>query len=332
MALTREQFQKLREKNLSVEQIIAFERGNTPTDLQRGVKTAQLTAGQQFERKPTTFLGKARDFTTGLIGGGKLAEGAGMAIAAPGIRTTIETEQRQTEELQNKILIRIREKRELGENTSRLEKALKDSQGLSVTLQDVQKDFEEALPTTKEVIGSSLRLATTLGAGLITRTAAKGLALGKAVGFGAGALRGAAVGAISGATVGGLAGTGLGLEANKSSIEILQSGLLGAGTGAVVGGALGAVTGGISGALKQRAITKENFAKTLVAPKDTTKVKTAAIRGGRLEDPGWLKKAELQFSKRDELVSKSIDDVVKPKATLGQNIDAIRLKISQTNS
>lgn len=302
-------------------------------DIERKGEERKLTAGQQFEReKPSTFWGKARGIATSFIGGGKLAEGAGMAVAAPRVRKTMEAEQRQTEELQNKLLTRIREKKELNEDTSRLEKALKDSQGLATTLQDVHQDFEEAMPTSKEVVGSSLRLGTTLGAGMIARTAAKHLALSKAVGFGAGALRGAGAGAISGGVVGGLSGVGVGLEADKPSEEILMSGLLGIGTGAVAGGVIGGALGGLSGTLKQRAFLKENFAKELVAPKATPKVRVQSIKSGRLQDPSWFKKAELQFSDRDNKLADSVDDVVSRKATIGENIDAIRKKVDQTNT
>lgn len=48
-------------------------------------------------------------------------------------------------------------------------------------------------------------------------------------------------GAVSGAVGGGLYGTGQGLEDNKSTGDVIQEGLIGAGTGAVVGGAIAAI-------------------------------------------------------------------------------------------
>ena len=255
-----------------------------------------------------------------------------MALASKEVISGISEEQRQTEDLQNKLLTRIREKKNLGEDTSRLEKALKQSQGLAAILQDTQKDFEEALPTSKEVIGSAARLAGTLGAGLITRTAAKGLAVGKSIGFIQGAVRGAGAGAISGGVVGGIQGAGLAAEADKSTEEILYSGALGAVGGIAVGGVIGAATGGISGVLAKRALNKENFAKDLVSPKLSVKERAEAIKQGRLEDPSLFKKAELQFSKRDELLANSVKDAVNPKATISQNIDSIRLKVSEINA
>src|SRR3990167_7536975 len=333
MALTREQFQQLRDKGLTVEQIVAFERGQKPEDLQRTQQLAKETSSNIFEeQKPTTFLGKTREFLTGVIGGGKLAQGLGQAIVAPEVTRTLSEESRQTEELQQKLLTAMRSGKEQGKATSRLEKALKNSQSLSATLQDAQKDFEESLVTKKEVVGSSLRLVGTLGTGLIGRTAAKGLALGSAKTFFGGALRGAGVGAISGGAIGGIHGAGIGLEENKELSGVATSALMGVGIGATTGAILGAATGGIGGVLKGRAIKREEFARNLVAPKETSKVKAEAIRQGRLQDPGFFKKAEIASSKRDGLLASSVDDVVKPEATLGENVDAIRLKINNTNT
>jgi hypothetical protein len=93
MALTREQFQKLRDKGLSVEQIISFEKGETPETLQSQRQEQQIMQGNQFQQEqPKSFLAKARDFATGIIGGGKLAEGAGMAIAAPEVQAGLSKE------------------------------------------------------------------------------------------------------------------------------------------------------------------------------------------------------------------------------------------------
>ena len=323
MALSKEQFLELRGKGLTVDQIVRFESGEQPTEVQ--------TKGNQFEQKPAGFLGKARDFVSSIVGGGKLAEGAGMALAAPEVTSTISEEQRQTEGLQNKILEKIREKKTRGEDVSQLEKALKQSQGMITVLQDVHKDFEEALPTSKEVIGSSLRLAGTLGAGLITRTAAKGFALGKATTVMGGALRGAGAGVVAGGVEGAVQGAGIGLGANEESSEVVMSALKGAGIGAIAGGVVGGIAGGVQGGLQGKAIQRENFVKDFVSPKQTAKIKTEAIRQGRLGDPGFFKKADIQASKRDITLARSVDDVVFPKATVGENVDAIRLKISQTN-
>ncbi len=296
-------------------------------------ETAKLTAGNIFKQEqPKGFFEKARDFATGIIGGGKLAEGAGMALAAPSVQKGLSKEQDETFALQQKLLQTIRTRRTEGADTSRLEKALKQSMNLADYLSDAQQDFAEALPTTKEIIGSSLRLAGTMGAGAITGAVAKGLALGKATGVVSGALRGAGVGAISGGAIGGIQGVGVGLEEDKTAKEIAISGGIGVAGGAIVGGAIGALTGGITGGLRGRRMANEQFAKEFVAPKETPTTRAEAIQRGRLKDPTFLEKASLEYSKRDETLAKSVEDVVSRQAKVGENIDAIRYKISQTNA
>src|SRR3990167_8404031 len=68
----------------------------------------------------------ANKYIAPIIGGGKLAEGIGGAIAAPEVRTSITESQKQIEDLQQKFLVRIREKKAKGEDTGALEKALND--------------------------------------------------------------------------------------------------------------------------------------------------------------------------------------------------------------
>lgn len=282
MALTREQFQELRNKGLSVDQIISFEKGETSADLTRQKQVKEQIAGNQFEQeKPTGFFGKARDVITGFIGGGKLAEGVGQALAntsisekipllgGEGVQKTLSEEQRQTEDLQAKLLQQIRENRASGLDTSRLEKALKGSQDLATTLQDAQKDFGESLVTPKEVIGSAARLAATASGGFLAKQAAKAMALGKATGFVSGALRGAGAGAITGAVEGGIQGAGLAAEQDKGAKEIALAGGLGVGIGAGTGGLIGGVVGGISGKLRASRALREQKIELLKTHPDS---------------------------------------------------------------
>ncbi len=320
---------QLKEKHgeTTAKKVFSFE------DIQRQQQVQKQTQGNQFELdKPKSFLGKARDFATSIIGGGKIGEGIGQAIAAPGIQRNISQEERETEALQQKLLTRIRERKQSGEDTSRLEKALKSSQDLATTLSDVQQDFGESLITGKEIAGSALRLGTTLAGGAIGRLGAKTFALGKATTFAGGALRGAGAGALGGGIFGGLQGAGLGLEAEKDLEGTLKSAATGTVLGVLAGGAIGTLTGGVSGVLKGKQIARENFAEEFVSPKLKTKVAAQAIKEGRFEDPGFFKKSAIESGRRDNLLAKSVDDVIKQKATVGQNIDAIRLKISTTNN
>lgn len=251
MSLTRDQFKQLRDKGLSVEQIVAFERGETPADLKRQKQTKEQTVGNQFEQeKSKGFLAKARDFTVGIIGGGKLAQGAGQALAAPKIQDDLSDAQKLNFDMQTNILKKIREKKDSGGDTARLEKALKMAQETASIINDSQIDFVDSLVKPKEVIGSAIRLAGTASGGFLTSQASKALALGKATTFASGALRGAGVGASTGFIEGGIQGAGLAAEQNKGAKEIALSGAIGAGVGAGTGAIIGGITGGISGKLR----------------------------------------------------------------------------------
>ena len=301
-------------------------------DIRRRSQTAQQTRGNQFDQtRDRSFLQKARDFSTKIIGGGKTSEGAGLALASGGIQKSQDEQRLLRKQQIDQLITTIREKRQRGESVAKEIELLKDISTQSQIATDQSTDFIETLPTTKEVIGSSARLATTLASGAITRSASKAFALGKASTFAGGTVRGAGVGASSGAVIGGLQGAGLGLEANKDTEGVLQSTALGAGTGAVLGGALGAVTGGITGVVQGKRQASENFAKELVSPKPTQKVKAQAIREGRINDASFFRKATIQASKRDDDLADAVGDVVSRKATVGQNIDGIRLKINNTD-
>lgn len=266
MALTRKQFEELRNKGLSVEQIVAFERGEKPADLQRSAQVKQETAGNQFEQeKPTSFLGKARDFATNIIGGGKTAVGAGMAAAAPGVQKGLSEEQNQTFEMQNKILSQIRTAKAEGRDTTRLETALKKSKDLVTSLDDAQSDFVGALPSTKEVVGSSTRLAGTMAGGALARGAAQATGVGAAKTFGQGALRGGGAGALAGAAEGGIQGLGYGMEQNMTGGQTALSTATGVLGGAALGGTLGAIGGGFIA--KMRGVGDPELAIDKITPR-----------------------------------------------------------------
>lgn len=275
MALSREQFQQLRDKGLSVEQIIRFEKGESP-------RVTKATTGDTFAKEePQGFLGKARDFVTGVIGGGKLAEGAGMALAAPEVQKNLSTAEQLQGEVSLNLVKAINERKVQGGDTSRLEEALAKLQEDQKISRDVSTDFTSSLPTNKEVLGSALRLGTTFAAPLIAGKLSKATALGKSVGFGQGALRGAGVGAGTGAIEGALQGAGLGLEENKDIGGIGQSAAIGGGVGALTGGAIGGLTGGVVGAINKA--KDPNTVLDYITPKTTeltpTQYKDELTRG-----------------------------------------------------
>jgi hypothetical protein len=325
MALTKRQFADLRRRGLSVDEIINLERGVTPSvDLTFERDTKQPFGGRGAER--------VRQFATAVFGGGKLAEGIGGALVSKEVRETLDEETKQTLELQEKIQERIVKARKEGKDTSRLEAALTNAQNLTGTLTGGQVAFAEALPTTREVIGSTARLGATLAGGAMAQQANKMVALGKATNFFGGALRGAASGAGVGAIQGAIHGGGIAAERDATGREIATSAGLGAAGGAVLGGAIGAVGGGLTGVSQGRARAREEFTRRLVAPKETTKVRAEAITKGEFEDPTLFKKAQLSITQHDEQMAAAVDDVVQPKASLRENVDAIRLKINRVGA
>jgi len=312
----------------------------------------ETTAGNQFEQKPQGFWQKAQNFAANVIGGGKLAEGLGQAIAAPSALNSLDDAYTNLANQQTDLLMKLKDQRANGEDTSRTMNLLKLNQADIEKIADANSDFAESLVSDKQVVGSAARLAGTIAGGSLvggvsrggtgTLQAAKGLekaggvsqlfGAGKATTITGGALRGLGAGATTGAVEGGVQGAGMAAEANKTTEELLISGALGAVGGAVIGGAVGTVAGGVTGGLKGRKLRAEQFAQDLASPKTTPKMRAEAIRQGRLTDPTFLGKAEIQFSKRDKIVADAIDDVVSPKATIGENIGAIRSKIDQTDA
>lgn len=326
MALTKQQFIALRQKGLNIQDIIAFEKGQTPQD----IRQQEQLKGNQFdisEEEATSGLSGIGKGVLKVTGGERLATGLGQALAAPEVQRTLSQEQAETSEMQQKLLTRIREKKELGEDTSRLEKALKKSQELQTFLADAQQDFGESLVTGKEIAGSALRLATLAGGGTIGRFASKALALGKATTFAGGALRGAGVGATTGGVFGGVTGAGVALEQDKDLQETLKSAATGAVLGVILGAPLGAVTGGFSGVIQGRRVTRANFEEELVSPKLTPKVGTEAIEQGRLRDPGFFRKASIEAGPRDKTLANAVKGIVKPEFKVSENINAMKKEI-----
>jgi hypothetical protein len=137
------------------------------------------------------------------------------------------------------------------------------------------------------------------------------------------------------------AGTGYAFDVGAN----LKEGQRGAGTfkpgvGTALGAAfapatatLGAVNrmaskGAGNGATKSAA----SFVDDFVSPKQTNNVKAEAIKRGQFNSPGIFKSAQITPSPRDSRLADSVRDVVSPKASLIQNVNAINSKISFTNN
>lgn len=301
--------------------------GNQFKDYTAGLSTEKGRSGSTSEQGRVKFAQKVGS----VVGGGKLAEGLGMAIAAPSVQKTLSEEQSQTNELQNKLLAQIRANKVSGKDTTRLERALEQSKQLNSSLADAQSDFSEALPTNKEVAGSSVRLAATASGGFFGKLGAKLTGLGKATSIGSGLARGAGAGAITGGVEGALQGAGVGLEQNKDATGVAKSAALGGAVGVAVGAPLGAVTGAVSGGLRGRRVANEKFTEDFVSPKQTTKEKELAIQQGRIKDPTFFRRAQIEASQRTKDVARATEGIVSPKLSVGENVDAIRLRVDQTD-
>jgi hypothetical protein len=219
------------------------------------------------------FLTKARDFTVGLLGGGKIAEGAGKAIAANQMIPQLSSIQEQNAQLSMSLLETIKQREAEGADTTRLKNAFASlEQSQQITQQAIQ-DMTDEFPTGKEIAGSATRLATTMASGALWRGA--GQITGQAQSVGGAFARGAGQGAISGAVGGALHGGGLAAEEGGNI-----------GTGAVVGTVGGAVLGGLLGgsinALVQRS-QMNNAIKQQILTDPNSKTAAYLVNGsGRL--------------------------------------------------
>lgn len=266
-----------------------------------------------------------------VVGGEALARGAGLGLAAPSVQKGLSESELQLSDTAIQLQKRINQNKKEGKDTSRLENALKELEQEMGTLRGTQEKFVEGLPTTKEVIGSAAQLATTAAAGSIARGATALTGAGKATGIVSGVLRGTAAGGITGGATGALYGASEGLQENKDLYGVASSALIGGVVGTAIGAPIGGITGAISGGLKASQVKKENFLKEFVRPEMDAKERAKAIYQGRLKDPGLFRKAEIGYSSRDEKLANAVKDVVSPKGSLGENIDAIKLRIDQTD-
>jgi len=273
-------------------------------------QSSDLSGNQFKQNKPTSFLGKARDFSASIIGGGKLAEGVGQSIVAPSIQKSFSESQETTSSLQDQILKRLKEKRKAGEDTSRLEKAYEKSKELNLFQRDLQSDFSESLVSDKEVAGSALRLGGTLAGGAIASKAGSLFGVGKATTFTGGALRGAGAGATAGAVEGAVHGAGLGLEENKDLKGVATSSAVGGVIGGATGGVLGGVLGGVSGKIRGG---KEQFIDNITPnPKELTpKQYQEALRMNKIEPKTATTPAKYVISKGEKETATKFSTLIK---------------------
>jgi len=85
---------------------------------------------------------------------------------------------------------------------------------------------------------------------------------------------------------------------------------------------------------KAAKMVQENYeyALDLTMPQVTKKEGVAAMKEGRVTDPGLFSKASVTPTPRDNLVAESVQDIVSAKNSVRQNVDAINQKMNEINS
>ncbi len=258
--LTKEQFLELRRKGLSIEQIRRFESGQTP-------RVTQQTAGNQFAQdkvvgelpgnragtgntKLPSLLTRGVDF---IFGGGKLAQGAGQALAAPKLQAELQKAEQGQSDTLLALRKQIQKRQGEGADTSRLEAAARNLMEDMKISRDAQEDFVNSLKTSKEVVGSATRLATSVAAPVLGKGLVQATGATKAVGAVNAGLRYGAAGAVGGALVGGVTEGAREIEQGGDATSAWDSAKTGAMFGGALGGALGAAGGAVAGHLRGRA-------------------------------------------------------------------------------
>ena len=281
----------------------------------------------KFQKKALGIATGASKFATSVVGEAfpSLQE-AGREIAGMMSQEEQTAIQKNQEFLGNQVLERIKDPKISDESKRRLIEAYSEINP------DIISQNPELNRTVEQKFGSALRTAATPATFLAGGAISKAFGVAGASGFLSGGWQGFKAGATTGAFGSGLTGLGIGMQKDLDTGGVLLYGAGGMSIGALIGGPLGFITGGISGSMQASKMAKENFVKELVRPKMTPTEEAKAITQGRYKDYSFFEKAKLYFSKRDESVANAVKDVVSKKATLGQNIDAIRLKITRTNS
>lgn len=331
MALTPEQVQEARQKyGISPQGVASSSRSSSRL---QELEQAWSSPSEEVEvtEEVSSPTKKVTDFATSIIGGGKLAEGLGKAIAAPKVLEDLGKAEEARADIETNLIKRIREKTEKGEDSERLKNALVQLMEDRGAGSEEIETFVASLPSNEEVIGSAVRLAGTALAPTIAGQATKLTGAGAATTGLSGVGKGLLSGAVAGGAEGAIQGAGVGVEEGEDFAGVAESALKGGAIGAAIGAPLGAVGGGIAGRVNSAKLVRENFVKDYVSPKLTTKVKAEILEQGRLEEPGFFKKATVEASKRDANLASAVEDVVSPKNSLGENIASIRTKISNTN-
>jgi hypothetical protein len=285
---------------------------------------AKPFAGPTQTVTPSTPKAKSNWFVrasraiTDFFGPRQLLEGAGGGV---GTRLGMKQIQKSRDtgiEIMNNLFERIMEKEESGEDTTRLRNALTQLQGADAQTQQAVQDLLGELPTAKQIAGSAARTAATVLTPSVFKKAAGLTGVAGATTKTQALLRGGAAATTAAAGLGAVQGAGLAAERDDDIIK-----------GAIKGGVVGGlVSGVVGGGLSARALGKQQAAQRkleqLVAPKMSVKARSAAIAEGRMQDAGFVRKAEIVAGRREKQLAKAVEGIVKPNKPTGQNVEAIK--------
>ncbi len=307
-------------------------------DLRNAIESGQLdTAAKKqgvdlskFGRQPLSEKKNLTEKIADVTGGKELAQGLGQTLALKENAKLLEETQKQQFDLQGQLLERIKAKKELGEDTSRLEGALADiNDEILKTGQGAEKLLNPEALTGKEVVGDALQLATTTGGAKIA-----GGVVGKAkqaTTATQGLMQGAKAGLTGGATVGAVSGTAQGLQENEDLGGILKDTATGAVVGGLGGAIIGGLTGAASGSLKGRELRQEVLKKQIEIgqkpPVDTVaekaRINQAKLQGFEEQDIDFISSMKpIDKSKAQKMVDIA-EKASKNKRALERPIDVV---------
>lgn len=318
------------------------------------------------------ILGKVRDFAVDVVGGRGLAEGAGQALAtsdsmfAKGVRGATSFVQgdgwdtkgiadlsreamERTQAQQDDLIAAIREARAAGEDTTRLERALRLNQASMKDAARIQTDFtsDENMVSNKKVIGDSVRLGATFALPKVTGGISKVMGGTKAATTLGAVAKGAKVGAVTGAVEGAVHG---GAQAYGDDKEVLPGAAFGAMTGAAGGAVLGGAINGIAHKVSQgklnasmREELKKQVSRSQIDDATLNKARTSvknslafpvddAIKAGDIA-PDAVYKDQLAKTLTPEFAQGRIDDVAQKLSAVDESLaDDFLSKIDINNT
>lgn len=330
--------------NEKVKQFILVQRqkGISDDKIASFLQSKGVNLSQSITPEPNrTFAEKVAGFT----GGDTIAKGLGQVIANKFVAPALESAQNSNINIQTQLLSKIKEKKALGEDTTRLEGALKDlTSSIQTTGNETGQLLNQDNITGKQLAGDALQLATTLTSAGALKGATTGALKGtegvvktvlSPTTFKEGLKTGAKAGLKAGAAYGTSSGVSGALKEDKSLGDVAMSGvtggLTGAASGAVIGGLIGGVAGKIKGSATAKAQKKEDFVLDYISPKVDEKSIIQARMKGNFIEPTLSSPGKIKPDKYTKELARVTKDIISPKFKPQQNIDLILEKVSNTN-